>query len=122
MCYICFVNTNTMKKICLLGLFIAGFALSSHAQQASNTQSPVSIEVAKVAVTSAKPCCKKEGSAASCSKSESTAKSKECCKKKGSAASSAKQKCGGSEANSSAATEKKSCTTPNCQKPCCKKV
>ncbi len=113
-----------MKKICLLGLFVVGFALSSHAQQVSNTQNPVSVETASSAVTPTKSCCKKnEVSATSCCKTGSTAKSKECSSMKGSAAGSSKSKCGeGSEANSSVSKVKKSCTTPNCQKPCCKKV
>lgn len=103
--------SNKMKKIIAFGLLIAGFAMASQAQTASqnvsdNANSPA-IAVANVSPTNAvaptKACCKKEGAASGCSKSGSaSAEVKACCKKEGSSASASvsaipvtKSSCGG---------------------------
>ena len=58
-----------MKKLLVLGLFIAGFAMSSMAQNAAQpVENTPAVEVAKVApaadvVAPVKACCKKEGAA-----------------------------------------------------------
>lgn len=99
-----------MKKIIAFGLLIAGFAITSQAQTAGETQNNTpAIEVAQVAPAAAiaptKACCKKEGSAAGCSKAgAANGEVKACCKKEGSAASASaaapamapKAACGGS--------------------------
>jgi hypothetical protein len=82
-----------MKKIIAFGLLIAGFAVVSQAQTAGQTaENTPAIEVVQVAPATAvaptKACCKKEGSAAGCSKAgASNGEVKACCKKEGSAAS-----------------------------------
>ena len=133
-----------MKKLLVLGLFIAGFAMSSMAQNAAQpVENTPAVEVAKVApaadaVAPVKACCKKEG-AAGCSKAgAANGEVKACCKKEGAAvgaaagapkagcngAAGAEHKCGGHEgaagAQAAPATEKKQCGS-ECQKPCCKK-
>jgi hypothetical protein len=141
-----------MKKIIAFGLLIAGFAIVSQGQTAENTPA---IEVAQVApadaVAPTKACCKKEGSAAGCSKAgAANGEVKACCKKEGSAASasaaapamapkaacggSAEHKCGGhgdaaasASANAAApiaapgVAPKKACSSGAEGKPCCKK-
>ncbi len=127
-----------MKKLLVLGLFVAGFAMTSMAQNvAQPVENTPAVEVAKVApaadaVAPVKACCKKEGSAG-CSKAgaaDAVAPVKACCKKEGAAvgAAGAEHKCGGHEgaavgavgAQAVPATEKKQCGS-ECQKPCCKK-
>jgi len=138
-----------MKKLLVLGLFVAGFAMTSMAQNvAQPVENTPAVEVAKVApaadaVAPVKACCKKEGSAG-CSKAGAAngeVKVKACCKKEGAAvgaagapkagcngAAGAEHKCGGHEgaavgavgAQAVPATEKKQCGS-ECQKPCCKK-
>ena len=131
-----------MKKLLVLGLFIAGFAMSSMAQNAAQpVENTPAVEVAKVApaadaVAPVKACCKKEGAAGA-----ANGEVKACCKKEGAAvgaagapkagcngAAGAEHKCGGHEgaavgaagAQAVPATEKKQCGS-ECQKPCCKK-
>lgn len=107
--YLCVNRQNHMKKIIAFGLLIAGFAITSQAQTAGETQNNTpAIEVAQVAPAAAvaptKACCKKEGSAAGCSKAgAANGEVKACCKKEGSAASASatpamapKAACGGS--------------------------
>ena len=138
-----------MKKLLVLGLFVAGFAMTSMAQNvAQPVENTPAVEVAKVApaadaVAPVKACCKKEGSAG-CSKAgaaDAVAPVKACCKKECAAvgaagapkagcngAAGAEHKCGGHEgaavgavgAQAVPATEKKQCGS-ECQKPCCKK-
>jgi hypothetical protein len=145
-----------MKKIIAFGLLIAGFAIVSQAQTAGQTAGNTpAIEVAQVApadaVAPTKACCKKEGSAAGCSKAgAANGEVKACCKKEGSAASasaaapamapkaacggSAEHKCGGhgdaaasASANAAApiaapgVAPKKACASGAEGKPCCKK-
>lgn len=135
-----------MKKIFVLGMFIAGFAMSSMAQNvAQPVENTPAVEVAKVApaadaVAPAKPCCKKEGSAGCSKAGAANGEVKACCKKEGASAAAgapkagcngaagAEHKCGGhdgaavgaSAAPAIPATEKKHCSS-DCQKPCCKK-
>ena len=146
-----------MKKLLVLGLFVAGFAMTSMAQNvAQPVENTPAVEVAKVApaadaVAPVKACCKKEGSAAGCSKAgAANGEVKACCKKEGSAASasaaapamapkaacggSAEHKCGGhgdaaasASANAAApiaapgVAPKKACASGAEGKPCCKK-
>ena len=137
-----------MKKLLVLGLFIAGFAMSSMAQNAAQpVENTPAVEVAKVApaadaVAPVKACCKKEGSAGCSKVGAANGEVKACCKKEGAAvgaaagapkagcngAAGAEHKCGGHEgaavgaagAQAVPATEKKQCGS-ECQKPCCKK-
>jgi hypothetical protein len=145
--YICLNNKKDMKKILVLGLFVAGFAITSMAQNvAQPVENTPAVEVAKVApadaVAPAKPCCKKEGSAGCSKAGAANGEVKACCKKEGAAvgaagapkagcngAAGSEHKCGGHEgaavgaAGAPAAaptTEKKQCGS-DCQKPCCKK-
>ena len=137
-----------MKKLLILGLFVAGFAMTSKAQNvAQPTENTPAVEVAKVApadaVAPVKPCCKKDG-AAGCNKvGAANGEVKACCKKDGAAVGAAgspkaacgggaaagvEHKCGGHEgaavgaagAPATPTTEKKQCGS-DCQKPCCKK-
>lgn len=121
-----------MKKILVLGMFIAGFAMSSMAQNvAQPVENTPAVEVAKVApaeaVAPAKPCCKKEGSAGCSKAGAANGEVKACCKKEGASAAAGAPKagCNGATVGASAApaipaTEKKHCGS-DCQKPCCKK-
>ena len=127
-----------MKKLLVLGLFIAGFAMSSMAQNAAQ---PVENTPAVEVVAPVKACCKKEGSAGCSKAGAANGEVKACCKKEGAAvgaaaapkagcngAAGAEHKCGGHEgaavgaagAQAVPATEKKQCGS-ECQKPCCKK-
>ena len=126
-------------------MFIAGFAMSSMAQNvAQPVENTPAVEVAKVApaeaVAPAKPCCKKEGSAGCSKAGAANGEVKACCKKEGASAAAgapkagcngaagAEHKCGGhdgaavgaSVAPAIPATEKKHCGS-DCQKPSCKK-
>jgi hypothetical protein len=136
-----------MKKLLVLGLFVAGFAMTSMAQNvAQPVENTPAVEVAKVApaadaVAPVKACCKKEGSAGCSKAGAANGEVKACCKKEGAAvgtaitpkascngAAGAEHKCGGHEgaaigaagAQAVPATEKKQCGS-ECQKPCCKK-
>jgi len=145
--YICLNNKKDMKKLLVLGLFVAGFAMTSMAQNvAQPVENTPAVEVAKVApaadaVAPVKACCKKEGSAGCSKAGAANGEVKACCKKEGAAvgaaaatkagcngAAGAEHKCGGHEgaavgaagAQAVPATEKKQCGS-ECQKPCCKK-
>lgn len=145
--YICLNNKKDMKKLLVLGLFIAGFAMSSMAQNAAQpVENTPAVAVAQVApaadaVAPVKACCKKEGSAGCSKAGAANGEVKACCKKEGAAvgaagapkagcngAAGAEHKCGGHEgaavgaagAQAVPATEKKQCGS-DCQKPCCKK-
>ncbi len=145
--YICLNNKKDMKKLLVLGLFVAGFAMTSMAQNvAQPVENTPAVEVAKVApaadaVVPVKACCKKEGSAGCSKAGAANGEVKACCKKEGAAvgaaitpkascngAAGAEHKCGGHEgaavgaagAQAIPATEKKQCGS-ECQKPCCKK-
>ena len=129
-----------MKKLLVLGLFVAGFAMTSMAQNvAQPVENTPAVEVAKVAPV--KACCKKEGSAGCSKAGAANGEVKACCKKEGAAvgaagapkagcngAAGAEHKCGGHEgaavgaasAQAVPVTEKKQCGS-ECQKPCCKK-
>ena len=136
-----------MKKLLVLGLFVAGFAMTSMAQNvAQPVENTPAVEVAKVApaadaVAPVKACCKKEGSAGCSKAGAANGEVKACCKKEGAAvgaagapkvgcngAAGAEHKCGGHEgaavgaasAQAVPATEKKQCGS-ECQKPGCKK-
>ena len=145
--YIRLNKKKDMKKILVLGMFIAGFAMSYMAQNvAQPVENTPAVEVAKVApaadaVAPVKACCKKEGSAGCSKAGAANGEVKACCKKEGAAvgaagapkagcngAAGAEHKCGGHEgaavgavgAQAVPATEKKQCGS-ECQKPCCKK-
>ena len=114
-----------MKKLLVLGLFVAGFAMTSMAQNvAQPVENTPAVEVAKVApaadaVAPVKACCKKEGAAVGAAGAPKAG-----CN----GAAGAEHKCGGHEgaavgaasAQAVPATEKKQCGS-ECQKPCCKK-
>jgi hypothetical protein len=144
--YICLNNKKDMKKLLVLGLFVAGFAMTSMAQNvAQPVENTPAVEVAKVApaadaVAPVKACCKKEGSAGCSKAGAANGEVKACCKKEGASAAAvapkagcngaagAEHKCGGHDgaavgtaaAPAIPATEKKHCGS-DCQKPCCKK-
>ncbi|MSP09735.1 MAG: hypothetical protein EXR23_05155, partial [Flavobacteriaceae bacterium] len=88
-----------MKKILVLAMFIAGFAMSSMAQNvAQPVENTPAVEVAKVApaeaVAPAKPCCKKEGSAGCSKAGAANGEVKACCKKEGASAAAGAPKAG----------------------------
>lgn len=130
--YLYKLTKTIMKKVLIFGFFIAGFAMTSVAQNAIQTNVAPAIEVAKVstvdAVAPAKPCCKKQGTSVGCNKVGSAsaigdnAPAKPCC------AGGAEHKCSKHEGSAAAPAVGSTASTPEkkhcgegCQKPCCKK-